>query len=109
MSLSELTDYPLISLGADTKSFEFYSAFFASHNLPYAPDIEAFTADQILPMAEADLGIGFVPVEFVHPSDNVKIIDLREEIPERNICLIKRKGQPLSMAAKELEKMILTS
>lgn len=109
VSLSELKDYPLISLGADTKSFEFYSAFFASHNLPYAPDIEAFTADQILPMAEADLGIGFVPVEFVHPSDNVKIIDLREEIPERNICLIKRKGQPLSMAAKELKKMILTS
>ena len=30
-----------------------------------------------------------------------------EEIPERSICLIKRKEQPLSVAAKELERMII--
>ena len=58
-------------------------------------------------MAQADLGVGFVPEEFVNPSDNVRIIDLEEEIPERSICLIKRKEQPLSVAAKELERMII--
>ena len=109
VSLSELIHYPIISLGSDTKSFEFYSKYFAKHDLPYTPDIEAFTADQILPMVEADLGIGFVPHEFIHPSDNVKIIDLDEKIPERCICLIKRKDQPLSMAAKKLEQMIVAS
>lgn len=65
VKLEELLEFPLISLGADTKSFEFYSGFFAAHGLPYHPDIEAFTADQILPMVEADLGIGFVPEEFL--------------------------------------------
>ena len=107
VSLSDLKNYPLISLGQDTKSYEFYSEFFKGHGQEYSPDIEAFTADQIMPIVEADLGIGFVPLEFIHPSDNVKIIDLAEKIPRRSICLIKRREQPLSPAAKELEKMVL--
>ncbi len=107
VSLSDLKNYPLISLGQDTKSYEFYSEFFKSHGQEYSPDIEAFTADQIMPIVEADLGIGFVPLEFIHPSDNVKIIDLAEKIPSRSICLIKRREQPLSPAAKELEKMVI--
>ena len=105
VSLSQLTNFPLISLGEDTKSFEFYSGFFSSHGLAYRPDIEAFTADQILPMVAADLGVGFVPEEFLQ-SEDVNIIDLKEKIPERNIVLIKRKEQPLSVAAKELERLI---
>ena len=109
VKLEELLEFPLILLGADTKSFEFYSGFFAAHGLPYHPDIEAFTADQILPMVEADLGIGFVPEEFLEKWSNVCRIDLEEKIPERNVVVIKRKGQPLSVAAKELEKMILAA
>ncbi|MDD6214655.1 MAG: LysR family transcriptional regulator [Firmicutes bacterium] len=108
VSLADFKNYPLISLGSDTKSFEFYSEFFSSYGLVYRPDIEAFTADQILPMVEANLGIGFVPREFIHPSDNVRIVELIEKIPSRSICLIKRKYQPLSVAAKELERMILS-
>lgn len=109
VSLSELQDYPLISLSAATKSFEFYSAFFASHGLPYHPDIEASTADQILPMVEADLGIGFVPEQFLALSSHLTVIDLKEEIPYRSICLVKRKEQALSLAARELERMIIES
>ncbi len=107
VSLSELTDFPLISLGKDTKSFEFYSALFSAHGLPYKPDIEAFTADQILPMVQADLGIGFVPEEFLKDIGGICTINLKEQIPKRNIVIIKRKEQPLSVAAKELEHMIL--
>ena len=107
VALSELLGYPLISLGTDTKSFEFYSKLFMDHSMPFKPDIEAFTADQILPMVEADLGIGFVPEEFLQENNNVCVIDLKEKIPERNVVLIKRKDQSLSMASKELERMIL--
>ena len=106
VSLSELTNYPLISLGKDTKSFEFYSALFTAHGLPYKPDIEAFTADQILPMVEADLGIGFIPEEFLKNGGGICRIGLKEQIPKRSIVIIKRKEQPLSVAAKELERMI---
>lgn len=107
VALSELLDYPIISLGPDTKSFAFYSDFFTGHSLPFHPAIEAFTADQILPMVEADLGVGFVPNEFLESESRVCRIDLKEQIPERQVVLIKRKGQPLSVAARKLEHMIL--
>ena len=58
-------------------------------------------------MVEADLGIGFVPEEFLQEKSSACIIDLKEKIPERNVVLIKRKDQSLSMASKELERMIL--
>ena len=105
--MATLTDYPLISLGKDTKSYEFYSALFTTNGLPFKPDIEAYTADQILPMVEADLGIGFVPEEFLREGDGICRIDLIEPIPARSIVLIKRKEQPLGIAARELERMIL--
>ena len=105
VSIAELAQHPLISLGPDTKTFLFYSELFAGCGLPFAPDIEAFTADQILPMVEADLGVGFVPREFLREGDNVCVIDLKEKIPERSIVMIKRKDQPLSMAAQKLEEM----
>ena len=107
VSLSQLTEFPLISLGKDTRSFGFYSAFFAAHGVRYEPDIEAFTADQILPMVQADLGIGFVPEEFLREGDGVCRIRLAEPIPERQIVLIQRKDQPLSLAAKALKQRIL--
>lgn len=107
VSLAELQKYPLISLGGGTMSLEFYADIFSSYGLePFSPDIEAATADQILPMVEADLGIGFVPEEFIGDNSQIIKIDLMEELPERNICLIKRKNSSLSVAAKELEKMI---
>ena len=82
VALSELLDYPIISLGPDTKSFAFYSDFFTDHGLPFHPAIEAFTADQILPMVEADLGVGFVPNEFLESESRVCRIDLKEQIPD---------------------------
>ena len=63
VSFAELLSYPMISLGTQTKSFELYSEFFANVGLRFRPEIEAATADQILPLVKNDLGIGFVPEE----------------------------------------------
>ena len=48
--LSELTDIPFISLGQNTGTREMHINYFLQHDLPFYPDIEAATADQILPM-----------------------------------------------------------
>ena len=109
VQLRELLAYPLISLAADTTSFSFYSDLFAAHGLPYQPEIEAFTSDQILPMVEAGLGIGFVPEDFLEPSNQVLRIELEEALPARTLCLMKRREQPLSAAAKALERMLLSA
>ncbi len=104
---AKLQDYPIILLGAATKTYERYSDIFKSHGISFDPTIEAATTDQILPMVKADLGIGFIPEDMIKKEDDVYKIDLLEEIPRRYICLIKRKEDSLSVAAKELERLVL--
>ena len=107
VSLKEMAEYPLISLGAHTKTYELYSEFFSANGILFAPDIEAATADHILPIIESDLGVGFVPMEFLKNAHDINVIDLKEKIPERYICLVKRKDRNLSIAAKELERLLV--
>ncbi len=110
LSLSEISKMPLISLGRQTKTYELYSEWFEKNGCVFSPDIEAATADQILPMVKNNLGIGFVPEEFLaeYPNENgVLRLSLTEEIPHRKVCFAKRKNHSLSIAAKEMERMIL--
>lgn len=107
VSFEELLSYPLISLGTQTKSYELYSEFFAGEGLRYQPETEAATADQIVPMVKADLGIGFVPKEFLEGIEGVSVIETENPLPEREIRVVKRCEQPLGIAAKEMEKLIL--
>ncbi len=111
LSLAEIAEYPLISLGEHTKTHEFYSEFFMEHGAIFSPTVEAATADQILPLVANDLGIGFVPTQYIEQLKNntgIYKLKLKEEIPKRNICLIKRTDISLSLAAKKLEEMILS-
>ncbi|MGN1084128.1 MAG: LysR family transcriptional regulator [Lachnospiraceae bacterium] len=111
VALSELKDYPIISLGEKTKTYEMYSEWFSENGCKFSPDIEAATADQILPMVMNELGIGFVPEEFLeeyNANQTIKQITLQNEIPQRSICLVKRTAQTLNIAAKKLQSMILT-
>lgn len=108
VGFAELLRYPMISLGTQTRSYELYSRFFAEHGLRYQPETEAATADQILPMVRADLGVGFVPPEFIAGAPDILTIETEELLPGRQIRIVKRKEQPLSMAAKELERLLLS-
>lgn len=111
LSLSEIAEYPLICLGEQTKTFELYTEFFRSNAVPFLPSVEAATADQILPLVMNDLGIGFVPKPFLDnwkDTDTIHVLNIKETIPTRNICLVKRTDASLSIAAKKLEEMILS-
>ena len=110
VTLRELNEHPIICLGPKSKTYKLYSDLFLRHGLNFSPMIEAATSDQILPMVKNDLGIGFVPEEYlekVREEDNVFVLDLKEEIPERFICLVERRDHHLSMAAKMLRDVIL--
>ena len=58
-------------------------------------------------MVKADIGIGFVPKEFLIGVAGVSIIETEKPLPEREIRIVKRREQTLSIAAKELERLIL--
>ncbi len=108
--LGELSEYPFISLAKDTGTRELYAEYFLNHNLAFHPDMEAATTDQILPMVEYNLGIGFYPKELARDalkSRTVCRIPLIEEAPKREICLIINPRQHQNAAAKELIEELL--
>ena len=110
ISPEQLAFFPMISLCRGTSTHRLYSDWFASYGLSFSPEIEAATADQILPMVRANLGIGFVPEHTAREAaaaGDILILNLQETPPTRSICLVKRKDSPLSMAACKLEEMIL--
>lgn len=112
LSLQELARHPLICLGPNTSTFEFYSDLFAQQGLLLKPDIEAATADQVLPMVKSELGVGFVPESFLQEeaaNRELRRLRLKSPIPKRKVCFLKQHRQYLSTAAKELERMVLAA
>lgn len=109
ITLNQLNRYPLISLGSQTNSYGFFSQLFAQKSIRFAPDIEVATADQILPLVKHNLGIGFIPEDFLTDSnsDSVYKLDLSETIPARSVCIVTQNGHTLNSAAKALKKMII--
>jgi len=106
ISFAELLEYPIISLGTGTSTFDFYFEEFLKHNCNFSPDIEAATADQIVPLVKHGLGIGFVPEQFLEAEEDVRTISLTKPLPTREIILVKKKGHTLPLPAKELVDMI---
>lgn len=110
LSLEEISEYPLICLGEDTMTYQFYDHFYRQHKQVLKPELEAATTDQILPMIRNNLGLGFVPP--VHAQEalekgEVCTLMLTSPIPEREIFFVQNENHPLSSAARELKKLLL--
>ncbi len=111
MTLAQLAAYPLIGLGKNTNTYAFYADVFSKHGVDYSPVTEAATADQILPFVRNDLGIGFVPTEFLENTscDDLCRLIITDEKIKRKIYLLKNPEYPVSVATKELEKTMSES
>ena len=105
--LADLQDIPLVGIGPGTSTHELYTQFFMRHNLPFSPDMEVATTDQVFPLIQHNLGIGFFPealaAEHIAMGKVVQI-PLLEALPERKICLIRNVKRPQSIAARSLEE-----
>ena len=105
MSLRELDEYPLISVGRETGTRELYVQYFLNHQLSFSPELEASSTDQILPMVAYDLGIGFYPEELARDAlmrGEVYRIQLTDPLPDRTFCAIVDNTRSLSTAAETL-------
>ncbi len=107
----EIAAYPVIGLGGHSKTFEFYSGMFLPYGVEWKPDIDVATADQILPMIKAGLGIGFLP-EFMARQElrqgGIREIPIPPLRPERKLILLEDKTQNLNIAANALKRMLLS-
>lgn len=110
LSLAELQEHPLICLGRETMTWQFYRDLFLSHGLELSPDTEVATTDQILSLVKSDLGLAFLPESMAQEAirqHKIFQIKLREQIPERQICMVYDRQHPLSAAAQRLKNDIL--
>ena len=110
VSMEELASLPLISLCRGSATRRFYADWFALHGLIFEPNIEAATADQILPMVRSGLGVGFIPWETAQEAasgGSIRLLSLTKQPPERTIALLKRRDTPLSAATETLEQMLV--
>lgn len=109
LTLAQLQQYPLIGLGRETMTYQFYQQLFLSHGLELMPDTEVATTDQILPLVQCELGLAFLPesmaAEALRTRQIVRI-DLQEEIPERQICMVYDRQRPVGAAARKLRRII---
>ena len=109
LSFEELGALPLISLGRESKTYEFHSHFFMKRGINYVADTEAATIDQLVPLVKNNLGVAFVP-EFIAKDaidgHTVFEIALKEPLPERCMCMIRRNDDSLSIAAKRFKEIV---
>ncbi len=105
LHLQDLRDYPFISLGGRTSTRETYMELFLQRGLPFQPDMEASATDQILPMIMHNLGIGFFPEMLAQDAlrrGQVIQIPLAEEIPARDVYLVRDSTRPQSIAVRKM-------
>lgn len=111
LSFSDLGNYSFICLGKETMTYQFYHQLFLTHGLELEPDTEAATADQILPLVQCDLGLAFIPESMAREAirkRQIVQIQLREEIPPRQICMVYDRQRPMSAAAQKLKTTLLS-
>lgn len=109
VSLKELENYPLLVLDKNTTTREFFDNLMTKHGISIKPEIELGSVDILMEMAKIGLGIAFVPDECVYQelSDGeVFVLDIKEEIPDRNLGFLIHSNIPLPLAASKFVQLL---
>ena len=88
---------------------QFIDDFFAENDIAVTPDIEADSADLLVPMISHNFGLGFVPqpmAEAAIERGEVFRVPLETPLPERQICMVTDPHHPHTNAARMLYKTI---
>lgn len=105
-SLDSLSRLPFVFLAEKTGTRQLYNEFFLSCGIELHADIEVATMDQVLPMVQHNLGLGFYPEALAAKAPNIFSVSISEAIPQRHIYLLERKELPESAAAKKLKAFL---
>lgn len=104
LTYQEIAQHPIICLEQGTSGRNYLETLFASHGVHLQPDIELSSADLIPPLAEQNMGIGFVPrifAEQVLRSRQVIELTLTESLPDRSICVLTDPHRQHSIACQK--------
>lgn len=110
LELHEISRYPLITLEQETSGRFYLDRLFSNQGIHLKPDIEVSSADLITPLAEQNMGIGFVPKIFAEQALlSKKIIELtfKQSFPNRSICILTDPHRQKSLACQKFISEIL--
>lgn len=111
LSLTELSEYPLIFVSNDFSIRDYYLRIYAEHGLEFLPDIETPSLDIQLQAVRLGLGYSYVPDLYVNNYFNDgSILKLNLDIEQPtscSVCLSTYKSRPLSKAAQTFVDLLL--
>lgn len=105
-SLAELNNYPLLLLDRNSTTSEFLHSLFLQHHLELIPEVELSSNDFLMDLARIGLGIAFVPDYCLSADDELRILQIKETIPKRQMVAAINPDLPLSPAANEFLKLL---
>jgi DNA-binding transcriptional LysR family regulator len=102
VTLHELQTHPILMLDRNSTTSEFVHHIFQQHQLDLVPEIELSSNDLLIDLARIGLGIAFIP-DYCVPfdSDDLYVVDLEEELPNRQIVIVHNQHLPVSQAAEK--------
>lgn len=109
VSIKELEKYPFLMLENKTTTREFFDSMLIKNNVNIIPEIELGSIDLLVQMSKIGLGITFVwknCIEEQLSRNEVFIVNIKEEIPERNLGIVTHKEIPLSRGAEKFIKLL---
>lgn len=107
----ELAELPLISLEHNTSTRKYVDEYLQENQTVLNPEFELATSDMIVKFALRNLGVGCVVEDFAKEALMEKTLfklQFRNEIPERHICIITSKNNPITEAARRLLSILNT-
>ena len=108
--MEEVKKYPFICLEMGTATYRFYHEWMLTYGIELVPDIEAATTDQILPLVKSELGLAFLPETMASEAiqkGEIVSFPLRDQVPERYVCMVYDSKRIMSTAAQKLKKILL--
>lgn len=105
----ELMEYPCIFLEKNTSTRTFMDRFLEKKGIVLEPEFELATSDMVVQFAMRNLGIGCVMEEFAREkmeSGELFALQFEETMPERGICIVTDKKNPVSPAGQKLLEIL---
>lgn len=109
MSLRELLSYPIMMLDRKSTTSEFLHHLCQQHQLDLVPEIELGSNDLLIDLAKIGLGIAFVPDYCIPKQGELFSLNIREEMPERQLVMSNNPQIPLTKAAREFIEILHSS
>lgn len=104
-----LLEYPCIFLEKKTSTRAFMDAFLAERGIYPKPEFDLAISDMVVQFAIRNLGIGCIEEEFAQAAlerGEVFRLTFREEMPERQFCLVTGRRELISIPGRRMLEMM---